>query len=45
MLSLAQNTFHHNPRLRGPVSSLLLKMLSGYKYKSLAKCTVYVQSR
>ena len=21
MLSLAQNTFHHNPRLRGPVSS------------------------
>ena len=21
MLSRAQNTFHHNPRLRGPVSS------------------------
>ena len=21
MLSLAQSTFHHNPRLRGPVSS------------------------
>ena len=23
MLSRAQNTFHHNPRLRGPVSSLM----------------------
>ena len=23
MLSRAQNTFHHNPRLRGPVSSVL----------------------
>ena len=23
MLSRAQNTFHHNPRLRGPVSSKL----------------------
>ena len=23
MLSRAQNTFHHNPRLRGPVSSLI----------------------
>ena len=23
MLSLAQNTFYHNPRLRGPVSSSL----------------------
>ena len=22
MLSRAQNTFHHNPRLRGPVSSI-----------------------
>ena len=25
MLSRAQNTFHHNPRLRGPVSSVLRK--------------------
>ena len=25
MLSPAQNTFHHNPRLRGPVSSCILK--------------------
>ena len=23
MLSRAQNTFHHNPRLRGPVSSII----------------------
>ena len=23
MLSRAQNTFHHNPRLRGPVSSFI----------------------
>ena len=23
MLSRAQNTFHHNPRLRGPVSSIM----------------------
>ena len=23
MLSRAQNTFHHNPRLRGPVSSIV----------------------
>ena len=26
MLSRAQNTFHHNPRLRGPVSSVILKV-------------------
>ena len=25
MLSRAQNTFHHNPRLRGPVSSIFIK--------------------
>ena len=25
MLSRAQNTFHHNPRLRGPVSSIRIK--------------------
>ena len=24
MLSRAQNTFHHNPRLRGPVSSIYI---------------------
>ena len=23
MLGRAQNTFHHNPRLRGPVSSII----------------------
>ena len=28
MLSRAQNTFHHNPRLRGPVSSVLVNMLA-----------------
>ena len=27
MLSRAQNTFHHNPRLRGPVSSILKKTI------------------
>ena len=27
MLSRAQNTFHHNPRLRGPVSSVLKKVI------------------
>ena len=26
MLSRAQNTFHHNPRLRGPVSSVIKKL-------------------
>ena len=27
MLSRAQNTFHHNPRLRGPVSSVSYMLL------------------
>ena len=26
MLNRAQNTFHHNPRLRGPVSSSVKKL-------------------
>ena len=26
MLSRDQNTFHHNPRLRGPVSSIIIKV-------------------
>ena len=26
MLSRAQNTFHHNPRLRGPVSSNVINL-------------------
>ena len=26
MLSRAQNTFHHNPRLRGPVSSIIERL-------------------
>ena len=26
MLSRAQNTFHHNPRLRGPVSSIIVNV-------------------
>ena len=29
MLSRAQNTFHHNPRLRGPVSSFLVNAAIG----------------
>ena len=29
MLSRAQNTFHHNPRLRGPVSSNFLNLKEG----------------
>ena len=32
MLSRAQNTFHHNPRLRGPVSSVLRNISTPFKY-------------
>ena len=31
MLSRAQNTFHHNPRLRGPVSSYDIKLIKHHK--------------
>ena len=39
MLSLAQNTFHHNPRLRGPVSSVFKGDIS----LSLS-CIIYIFS-
>ena len=39
MLSRAQNTFHHNPRLRGPVSSIYLN----FDQKVLFKVKVYAQ--
>ena len=34
MLSRAQNTFHHNPRLRGPVSSTLLNVQKNAKIRN-----------
>ena len=36
MLSRAQNTFHHNPRLRGPVSSIYI-----YIYIYLRRSSLY----
>ena len=32
MLSRAQNTFHHNPRLRGPVSSTLYMSMAARRF-------------
>ena len=37
MLSRAQNTFHHNPRLRGPVSSSIKSV-----YVLYVNCKHYV---
>ena len=37
MLSQAHNTFHHNPRLRGPVSS---SILNDCKFHILAVCVI-----
>ena len=39
MLSRAQNTFHHNPRLRGPVSSsirkIIIRVTSSKRYQNV----------
>ena len=35
MLSRGQNTFHHNPRLRGPVSSIEIKQTATFVMISL----------
>ena len=38
MLSRAQNTFHHNPRLRGPVSSAIVNEQSDHMCGSRNFC-------
>ena len=44
MLSRAQNTFHHNPRLRGPVSYRKIKAVC-YRLSPLSIDRVFIDWR